>query len=727
MNIERKIGFKAAVLSLLTGLIAVALSFYIYHQRDQIRIQRENIEKQQEIFLLTNELIEVVGEAQLLGSQYIITNDTRFIEELDIRILQVDSLINCLSQKNNIQQAEMQQIINLMNKQAVNIYTLNQYFSEINPLSDLSKQIRDYKPPIKENINIVTIQQDTIIKRPEKKNFFKRLIEVFVPNKDSTIIVSNQKVDTLKLATKNSTSFLSEVDLIANKASRQYEQRIRDIESQVNILISADRKIAAEISMLLMGLHEETLLTVLDAINQSEETINRNYTISIVGGVTALGFILLFILLIINDVNKGKQAREKLRQVMESRHQLLLSVSHDIKSPLNSILAYLELRTCESEDIRNMQHAAKHILAMLENLLEYSSLEQGTLQLTLSDVDISLLEKETVDIFKPLAESKGLLLQHQADNVRIHTDEMKIKQIIINLISNAIKYTPTGKVDSILRYEDSKLYICVNDTGVGIPNNKLEEIFKPFTRIENNSALAHGNGYGMYVVRGLTDLLGGTIQIKSETGKGTQIEIIIPVEIAGNNISRTCKKIALYEDDKMMDELVRKMLKQLGHQVVEQNYDIILTDMEMGEISGLDILEKADKIPVVLMTGRGDFNTTKAKELGFAGYIPKPFNMEDLRTVFGEAENVNEDSFMTEDDEEIMALFLSSTLENQLLLQQALDTGDFNKAQSVCHKMLPMFAQLGYSTEVLQRMDASRGKSYDGWQKDVKQIIQIKV
>lgn len=728
MNIERKIGFKAAVLYLLTGLIVVALSVYIYYQRNQIRLQRENIEMQQEIFRLTNELIQSVGETQLLGSRYIVSNETRYIEQLDIRILQVDSLINLLTVKNNMQQAELQLIVELMNKQATNIYILNRRFTELNPLTDISKRLQEYKPPVREDINVVTIRQDTIIKRTEKRNFFRRLKDVFSPDIDSTIIVTNQRIDTLKLASTATPSILSEVDTIARKAGREYKQQIRDIEEQVSILIGADRKISTEISALLMRLHEETLVSVLEAINQSEETINRNYGISIIGGGTALGLILLFILLIINDVNKGKQAREQLRQVMDSRHQLLLSVSHDIKSPLSSILAYLELKTCESDDITNMQHAAKHILAMLENLLEYSSLEQGTLQLTLTDIDISQLEKETVDIFKPLAATKGIALLHEADKGRIRTDAMKIRQIIINLISNAIKYTPEGKVDVELCYDDNKLIIRVNDTGAGIPADKLTEIYKPFTRIESNNALAHGSGFGMYVVKGLVDLLGGTIQIESETGSGTMVEVMIPVEPAENIISNKSRKIKVYEDDKITDELVRRMLKQLGHQVVEQNHDIILTDMEMGDISGLDILANAGDIPVILMTGRGDFSAAKATEQGFAGFIAKPFTLNDLRTVFGEADNHrDEDSFLIADDEEIMTLFRNSTAENQALLQQAVEKGDFNHAQSICHKMLPMFAQLGYETEALKRMDAGRGKAYEGWQEDVKQIIAIRV
>ena len=728
MNIESKIGIKAAGLYILTGIIVTLISIYIYDLRKEIQGQREEIENQHRIFTLTNQLTQAVGEVQLAGSQYIVTSDTRYIEQLDIKILGIDSLVNILEEKEYSGIKELNQIRRLLRRQAANIYTLNRRFDDVNPLTYIQKRLQEYSPPVREDVSVVTIQQDTIVKTTGKRNFFRRLKDVFSPDEDSTILVTNQRIDTLKIQTRDTLAFLSEVDTIAQRASRQYIQNLREIEQQVSTLINADREIAAQISALLIELHEQTLVSVLNAISKSEKAISKHYTISIVGGIVALTLILLFILLIINDVNKGKQAREKLKQVMESRHQLLLSVSHDIKSPLSSILAYLELKTGESEEVRHMQHAAKHILSMLENLLEYSSLEQGTLQLNFSDIDISLLEKESVDIFKPLAEAKGLTLVQLADKGRIRTDVMKIKQIIINLISNAIKYTPEGKIDVRLGYEEGKLNIRVNDTGAGIPADKLEDIFKPFTRVESNNALAHGSGYGMYVVRGLTDLLSGTIHIESVSGKGTKIEVIIPVESAENVITNTSRKIKVYEDDKMMDELVRRMLKQLGHQVVEQDYEIILTDMEMGDISGLKILNNAENIPVILMTGRSDYNASKACELGFTGFIPKPFSLEDLRVVFGEATNTQyEDSFLMEEDEEIMALFRNSTVENQALLQQAIETEDFRRAQSICHKMLPMFAQLGYPTEILERMDASRGKLYEGWQEDVKQIIEIRV
>jgi len=126
------------------------------------------------------------------------------------------------------------------------------------------------------------------------------------------------------------------------------------------------------------------------------------------------------------------------------------------------------------------------------------------------------------------------------------------------------------------------------------------------------------------------------------------------------------------------------------------------------------------------MTGHGDFTAEKAAQLGFSGFLQKPFTMESLREMFGEGENAN-DSFLEEDDEEIRELFRTSTAENYGILKQALADADFNKAQAICHKMLPMFVLLGYPTDALRRMDAQRGRVYDGWQNDAETILSIKV
>jgi signal transduction histidine kinase/CheY-like chemotaxis protein len=727
MNIESKIRFKAAGLYIITGIAVAVMVVFLYNMRSNINSQRTEIEKQHQVLALTNELIYAVGEAQSSVSLFVSTHDTTYINKFGKKLLSINALIDTLAVNEPVGKAKLLQIKILLARQTSEVAALNRQLGNKNPLTLISERIRKYKPQPSVPSRVVTVKQDTVYKKPaKKKGFFKRLGEVFSPSKNTTMVISNVRVDTVKVGAEAPAPILTEVSDLALVEGKRYEKNMKAIEQQVARQIASDREISTQIAGVLLDLHRQTLNSVLGTIDRSEKSINRNYTLSVVGGIVALGLILAFILLIIYDVNKGKEARERLRQVMESRHKLLLSVSHDIKSPLGSILGYLELRRQQGEDIKSMQNSARHILALLENLLEFSSLEQGSLQVTSSTFSLAELNEETGQMFLPLAEKKGLKFTFDSDTVRLKSDLMKIKQVIINLVSNAIKYTRDGSISLHTTHNGYQLFIEVTDTGAGIPDDKLEEIYEPFSRVESNNALAHGTGLGLYVVKGLIDLLNGSIHVASEVGKGTSVKVTIPCREAEIRIKKGTKKITVYDDDPVIAQMACDMLTRLGHKIVETDCDVILTDMEMGERTGLDILASAGNTPVVIMTGHSDFTAEKATLLGFESFLPKPFSLESLREIFGEGEPAT-DSFLDDDDEEIKEMFRASTVENYKLLEETLANDDFDKAQAVCHKMLPMFVLLGYPSEALRRMDAQRGKSYDVWQNDVKAILDIKV
>ena len=493
MNIERKIRFKAAGLYIITGIAVVMMLTFFYNIRSNINTQRTEIEKQQQVLILTTKLIFNVSEAQSAASLFVSSRDTTFVDKFNKKLLSVNSLIDKLASIEPTGKEKLQQIKYLLTKQTFNIAELNRQFGNENPLTAISERMQQFKPQKIVTHKIVTIKQDTVYKPPtKKKSFFSRLKEVFVPEKNSVMVVSNQSIDTVQGGNTSSSHMLTEVKGMALVASEQYVKNIQAIQQQVAQQIASDREISTQIANLLLQLHRNTLNSVLNTIEEKEQTLNQNYTISLISGILALGLILLFLLLIIYDVNKGKEARERIKQVMESRHKLLLSVSHDIKSPLASILGYLELQRQQGVDIKSMQNSARHILALLENLLEFSSLEQGSLQLTTSVFSLAELNEEIGQMFMPLAEAKKLAFKHSSDKVRINSDQMRIKQIVINLVSNAIKYTSTGEIELQMSYTNKQLCVGISDTGAGIPEEKLEEIYEPFSRVETNNALAHG-------------------------------------------------------------------------------------------------------------------------------------------------------------------------------------------------------------------------------------------
>ncbi|MBP1677523.1 MAG: sensory transduction histidine kinase [Bacteroidetes bacterium] len=727
MSIERKIHFKAIVLYIIAGAAVIAMIIFLYGLKMKISGQKDFVEKQYKSLILTNELVVSVGQAQSAASMYVSTKDAGHIDQFRKHLVRVDSLVSLLETVAPLEKDKLKGISVLLNKQATNITELNRRFSDDNPVNSINERLQNYEPPKQKSVKIVTVKKDTVFRSIAKKSFFRRIREVFSPVVDSTMIVANQRTDTLKISNADSIAILSEVDKIARAASVRYDRNIRAIEQQVTELIVNDREISGKVSSLIMELQQGVNKSVLDTIAQSEQSINSNYTLSIAGGLIALLLILLFVILIIADVNQGKKAREKIKQIMDTRHQLLLSVSHDIKSPLTSILGYVAVNKHRNDEIESVENSARYIFALLENLLEFTSLERGELTTTFTDFSLNNIGRETEQMFKPMAGAKHLTLKCESDKVRVNTDMMKTKQIIINLVSNSIKYTKEGTITLQLTYKDGNIEIYVEDTGVGIPESKLPEIYKPFVRVESNNALAHGSGLGMYVVKGLVGLLKGSISITSVVNKGTAVRVIIPAVKSAFAIPGGKKRIEVYDDDPAVLHMTKSMLGQLGHVIVEHHGDVILTDMEMGAITGLDILAKAGNTPVVVMTGRSDFNHQKALELGFDGYLPKPFSTEDLRNLFGQGDTMAEDDLLGDDREEIMEIFRTSTAENFGKLKTALVSGDFKSAQALCHKMLPMFAQLGYPVEELRRIDSHRTGEYDGWKEDVEKILSVRV
>jgi signal transduction histidine kinase len=224
---------------------------------------------------------------------------------------------------------------------------------------------------------------------------------------------------------------------------------------------------------------------------------------------------------------------------MQSRHQLLLSISHDIKAPLCSILSYLEfwdkddLSAEEIRQLSSMQNSATHILNMLTNLLEFSRLEQKKTQIQNQTIEPIPLFLEIVDLFKPMTDGKHLKFLYQFKNLddsQITIDALKLRQIVTNLISNAVKYTTQGEIQLSVELlnEPLRLRIVVSDTGIGIPKEKTDTIFDSFLQFENRSAHIEGSGFGLFVVKGLTDVMNGTISVQSSE-KGTTFEVELPL------------------------------------------------------------------------------------------------------------------------------------------------------------------------------------------------------
>ncbi len=784
---ESRVKHNAIIIYILASLLCIGMIYYIANLKNSINFQKANIEKNEKILNLTNNLIQNINKAQTYSNLYIFSGNNIHLENFNISVSKInntnDSIyILCNDNFNN---QTLNQITELLDKKKKIIKEINHQYKYFNPYQELYTIIENYQPK-EQKASISKTIQDTIVYKTEKKSFIKRLGAVFSPDKslDSVVIVSTTTIDTINKINDETHNLLNYIQLYTENGKRKYIKQIETIESKFNNLLLSDQEITKEISDLLIILHKQTLESVINEIEKSELLINKNINLSILIATIALLIILTFIFLIFHDIKEvtaarkaTEEAKKRTEEIMESRHKLLLSVSHDVKAPLSSILGYLELMQIDSEKkedkqkISSMKNSAEHILSLLTNLLNFSRLDQGKENAILSNFNIESLCDDLMEMFLPLAKSKRLSFVYEKklnNKTFVRSDALKIKQILSNLLSNAIKYSIKGKIIFNVSSNNKELIFNIIDEGIGIPQDKLDEIFKPFSRIDNNESLIEGNGFGLFVVKGLIDLLNGEIKVISEPDKGSSFIVKIPVEYVLTNEEKienidiqtlkpnTDKNILVIDDDNTLLTVISAMLKKLEvkydicHSSVEFEeyckkiniYDIILTDREMGAFSGLDVLKKVKETNqeknVVLMTARSEYNKEIAIQKGFDNYLRKPFSIKDLADLLNfetcqksheNHQSIYIDDFpelcsMFDNDEDsitnIIKTFVETTSDNLMIFNKIINDKNFNDAVNLCHKMCPMFVQLNQkeAADFLYKMDRLRGEdetSFPEW------------
>ncbi len=285
-------------------------------------------------------------------------------------------------------------------------------------------------------------------------------------------------------------------------------------------------------------------------------------------------------------MEKLKLAKEMAEEASKSKSMFLASVSHEIRTPLNSILGFTELLLKEEEDPRKREYlstiyrSGEHLLNVINDILDLSKIEAGKMELVFEEYDPKKLVEEVVKMYQPVAMKKGINIFSDIRGSipdKAVGDVFRIKQILINLVSNAVKFTEQGYVKIALRREGEYLIYSVEDTGIGIPKDKVEKIFEPFTQADSTVARKFGGtGLGLTISKKLANMMKGDLWIESELGKGTKVFLKIPVEVV------SIKEIAKGAEIKVSERLafvhlkteslrakIVSFLKRLGFEVEE--------------------------------------------------------------------------------------------------------------------------------------------------------------
>ena len=415
------------------------------------------------------------------------------------------------------------------------------------------------------------------------------------------------------------------------------------------------------------------------------------------------------------------QAVKAANAANKAKSQFLAMMSHEIRTPMNVVVGITELlehtplNAAQLEYVQTLRTAAEGLLVILNDVLDLSRLEAGTVRLESIDTDLAVLMREVVGFFRPIVEKKGLYLKYSIAPgcpSSIRTDPNRLKQVLSNLIGNAVKFTSCGGVQIAVCSTDIptqpgfvQLEFQVVDTGIGIPQEKIPTIFESFVQADSSIARRFGGtGLGLTISKRLVHLMGGDIQVSSIEGKGSTFSFSIVAqriahagqvtskqgeEATGEEgVPRRSIRVLLVEDNEMNRMVGQAMIQSLGWECVvvsqgleaiqvlkEQSFDIVLMDVEMPEMDGIETTRRIRSgvsgqskasIPIVALSAHilPDIQQ-KTKEVGMNGYLTKPIRRDILYKVIQEIcptvdvpgeKQVEKDDLETHLDEEVRKL-----------------------------------------------------------------------
>ena len=555
-----------------------------------------------------------------------------------------------------------------------------------------------------------------------RRGFFRRLADAFKKEHAETLSVkqdSNRAViDSVTTPVNVAENVATILDQIDKKEKVETQGHKQNINREMEELKMVSAKLALRSAKHLSDVHQREKDAMQESISKAMEARKHLLWQMELLAIVAFLAIVVMIWLIWRDAKKERiyqenleAANEEIQRIMNQRERLLLTITHDIKAPAASISGFIDLmkdyvsNPQGIECLQNIKNSAAHLSHLVASLLDYHQLENGLMKVQPTSFSPAQLVAESVEGMRLRAEEKDLGISFECKMKGMGTsdspmkkeffraDAFRIRQILDNLVSNAIKYTDQGSVT--IQAQVSKvmgkpmLTLSVKDTGKGMTNEEKQKVFHAFTRLKSAQGI-EGTGLGLSITQELVSLLGGEIILHSTQGKGSTFIVTIPVEpvpkeetqknqtgvgddkaldsnpeekendSASPQVSEEKKKpefanhkILILDDDKLQLQLLQEMLRRIvgdTWQVFACNHvmdalttlhneqpALMLMDIEMPEMNGMDMIAHINhtQMTVVAMTAHDTSILEQLQKAGFDDCLFKPFSMEKLSDILG--------------------------------------------------------------------------------------------
>lgn len=532
-----------------------------------------------------------------------------------------------------------------------------------------------------------------------KKGFFRRLGDAFRRQHTDTVgmtrVQKRATADTVNHRVDIADSVANALAEIQQKQQRESGRQKERIAGRNSELQRVSILLAWRTGQLLEDIQNDEHTALRRVVDKAMNS-RRTMIMRIAGlGLLAILSAAILVVYILRDIRRERrdhqriiEAKAETERIMQQRERLLLTITHDIKAPAASIAGFIDL-LAEYVDrpkaigyLKSIGGSAQHLLQLVSALLDYHQLESGKAEIHEESFSPATLIRECVGGMQPQALEKGLLLESNinvADSMVCRSDAFRIKQLVNNLVGNAIKYTDEGKVTVSTAYMSGRLTIGVADTGCGMTTEEQQRVFNAFTRLPG-AQRKEGVGLGLSIAREIVERLGGSINLVSRKGEGSKFSVVIPMEMANENddkaettidieIDETAEagagisqsnenrnsgdkslRILIVDDDKLQQQLLLEMFArvegillditstthaceaiQLAHDIKP---DIVFTDIEMPEMNGNEIMKRIREngmaMKFVAITAHEPSIMPKLRNEGFDACLFKPFSVETL-------------------------------------------------------------------------------------------------